>query len=53
MGNTIISTLGVVMFIIVILEILRCFRKSNSFMVEFEELKILIFTIRLYILCVG
>ena len=27
------------MFIIVILEILRCFRKSNSFMVEFEELK--------------
>lgn len=39
MGNTIISTLGVVMFIIVILEILRCFRKLNSFMVEFEELK--------------
>lgn len=39
MENTIISTLGVVMFIIVILEILRYFRKSNSFMVEFEELK--------------
>ena len=39
MGNTIISTLGVVMFIIVILEILRCFRKSNSLIVEFEELK--------------
>lgn len=27
------------MFIIVILEILRYFRKSNSFMVELEELK--------------
>lgn len=53
MGSTIISTLGVVMFIIVILEILRYFRKSNSLIVEFEELKILIFTSRLYILCVG
>ena len=53
MGSTIISTLGVVMFIIVILEILRYFRKSISLIVEFEELKILIFTSRLYILCVG
>lgn len=39
MENTIVSTLGVVIFFIIILEILRYFRKSKSFMGEFEELK--------------
>lgn len=39
MENTILSTLGIVIFIIIVLEILRYFRTSKSFMSEFNELK--------------
>ncbi|WP_300382191.1 hypothetical protein [Clostridium sp.] len=39
MENTIAATLVSVIFIIIILEILRYFRTSKKFMVEFEELK--------------
>ncbi|WP_159426841.1 hypothetical protein [Clostridium nigeriense] len=39
MGNTITATLVSVIFIIIILEILRYFRKSKKLMIEFEELE--------------
>lgn len=39
MENTITATLVSVIFIIIILETLRCFRKSKKLMIEFEELE--------------
>lgn len=39
MEKTIVSTLGVIIFFIIILEILRCFRKYKRCIVELEELK--------------
>lgn len=39
MENTITATLVSVIFIIIILEILRYFRKSKKLMIEFEDLE--------------